>query len=198
MPITSSSPVVAPKFCVTWALDTVGSGFNIVSLAVPLTDGATTLTAVIVTVFCVGIVVGGAYRPLDVMVPTELDPLPIPFTCQVTAELVSLVTVAVNCAVDPSLTCPPPLTMTCGVVLTLVELLPHPARPMPAQSRPAFPIKPPRRKKPCEERKSIRQVMQRLNQGARDVLHKPLLRNPRGPSLPQTGRNRFSCENLVC
>jgi hypothetical protein len=114
VPVTVSSPVVAPKFCATTALETAGSGFHTSSLDDPLTPGAATLTAVIVTGFVAGIVAGGVYNPAAEIVPTALEPPVIPFTCQVTAVLVSFVTVAVNWAVDPSLTWLPLLTVTCA------------------------------------------------------------------------------------
>jgi hypothetical protein len=54
-----------------------------------------------------------------------------PFTCHVTALLVSPVTVAVNWAVEPSLTWAPPLTVTCGCVIggPFWPEPPHPANP---------------------------------------------------------------------
>jgi hypothetical protein len=59
VPITFSSPVVAPKLCVICALDIVGTGFHSVSLVEPERVGRATLTAVIVTGVGVGIVLGG-------------------------------------------------------------------------------------------------------------------------------------------
>jgi len=51
------------------------------------------------------------------MVPTVLLPLATPFTCQVTAVLVKLLTIAVNAVVPPRRTWPLPLTAMEGWVL---------------------------------------------------------------------------------
>lgn len=57
--------------------------------------------AVTVTVPPVGTVAGAVYKPDVLTVPTvELPPV-TPFTCQVTAVFVALLTVAVNCCVFP-------------------------------------------------------------------------------------------------
>jgi hypothetical protein len=79
-----------------------------------MTEGAATLAAEIVTGLVDGTVAGGVYSPVVEMVPVEADPPVTPFTCQVTALLDSLVTVAVSCAVAPTLTWPAPLIVTCG------------------------------------------------------------------------------------
>jgi hypothetical protein len=101
-------------------------------LADPVSAGAATLTAVIDTGFAAGIVAGGVYKPAAEIVPTAAEPPLTPFTCHVTALLVSPVTVAVNWAVDPSLTCPPLLADTCtpGALGWLFwPEPPHPANP---------------------------------------------------------------------
>jgi hypothetical protein len=94
------------------ALVTAGMGFHTVSVAVPVNVGAATLTAVMVTGLVAGIAAGGVYSPLVEIVPSVVDPPTTPFTCQVTPVLASLLTVAVNWAVEPSLTWPAPLTVT--------------------------------------------------------------------------------------
>jgi len=114
----------------------VGSGFRIASVAAPTTEGAATLAAVIVTVFGEGIVAGGVYSPVIEIVPVALDPPLMPFTCQVTEELGSLVTVAVICAVEPSRTWAGPLTVTDGVALGVLVLEAHPASPAAKTSKP--------------------------------------------------------------
>ena len=53
--------------------------------------------AVIVTVVVAGRTVGAVYKPLVLIVPESTMPPAVPFTAQVTAVLVELVTVAVNC-----------------------------------------------------------------------------------------------------
>jgi catabolite regulation protein CreA len=89
---------------VTIAFETDGRGFQTASVAVPVTIGAATVTAVIVTGLVAGIVAGGVYRPPAEIVPSALDPPATAFTCHVTDVLDSLITLAVNWAVDPSLT----------------------------------------------------------------------------------------------
>jgi hypothetical protein len=158
VPITSSSPVVAPAFSVTVALVTVGSGFHTGSLVDALVVGNATVTAVIVTIPAAGIEVGGVYRPLVEIVPTVLDPPAIAFTCQVTAMF------ELNCAVDPSRTSAGPLTITCGVLdplLTLEEHPPNPSAPLRTASPKPQPSKPKRRH---EDSKSIRRIMRPLHQ----------------------------------
>jgi hypothetical protein len=59
VPTTSSRPVEAPKPWLTCALDTVGCGFQMASLAEPLTPGDATLTAVMETGLTLGMVAGG-------------------------------------------------------------------------------------------------------------------------------------------
>jgi hypothetical protein len=106
-----------------------------------------------VTVLGDGIVAGGVYSPVVEMVPTELEPPTIPFTSQVTVELVEFATVALSCAVEPSRTWPAPLTVTCTWGVTSVaELLAQPARlsAQPIERSPA--IKPSKRKRRSEER----------------------------------------------
>jgi hypothetical protein len=106
---------------------TTGTGFRIASTADPESPIVVWLTAVIVTVFGDGIAGGGVYNPVAEIVPKALDPPAVPFTCQVTAVLVLFVTVAVNCAVAPSRTCPPPDTVICGCAAGADPPLEHPA-----------------------------------------------------------------------
>jgi len=77
--------------------------------------GAARVVVVTVTVFVVGTVAGGVYRPLAEMVPVADAPPVTPLTCQRTAVLVVFVTVAVNCVVPPSRTWLAPLIATCGL-----------------------------------------------------------------------------------
>jgi hypothetical protein len=60
----------------------------------PETLGAATLTAEMVTGFVEGIVAGGVYRPLVLIVPVAAAPPVTPFTCHVTAVLVEFATAA--------------------------------------------------------------------------------------------------------
>ena len=55
-----------------------------------------------VTVAGFGTLEGAVYRPELEMVPCEVSPPAIPFTCQVTAVLEEFWTVAVNCCVCPT------------------------------------------------------------------------------------------------
>jgi hypothetical protein len=61
-------------------------------------------TAVTVTVAGCGIDAGAIYRPELEIVPMLAAPPLFPFTCHVTVWFVLLATVAVNCAVAPTLT----------------------------------------------------------------------------------------------
>jgi hypothetical protein len=74
VPITSNSPVVAPKFTVTAALVTAGIGFHTATVAAPPTVGVSVITAVMVTASGLGIAGGGVYNPVAEIVPTVLDP----------------------------------------------------------------------------------------------------------------------------
>jgi hypothetical protein len=67
------------------------------------------------TVFGEGSVAGGVYRPVAEIVPVAAAPPLTPFTSHVTAVLVLLVTVAVNCVVPPSRVWLAPLTAIWGV-----------------------------------------------------------------------------------
>ena len=114
------------------AIESTGTGFWTVSPIEPETVGAATLTAEIVTGFVLGIVVGGVYSPLPLMVPLVLLPPVTPLTCHVTPIFVEFATTAYSWAVDPSRTWVGPVTVTCtcgACVAAVLELAapPHPA-----------------------------------------------------------------------
>jgi hypothetical protein len=89
--------------------------------------------AVTVTVDGVGTALGAVYSPVVEMKPTVVLPPVTEFTCQVTAVLVVLPTVAVNCCVAPVLTDAEvgEIVIVTPVVVEDDELLfpPQPARP---------------------------------------------------------------------
>src|SRR5580698_7757496 len=75
-----------------------------VAMEVPEMLGASVIKAVMVTLAGFGMITGAVYKPALVMVPTVALPPVTPFTCQVTAVSLVLVTVAVNCCCEPSCT----------------------------------------------------------------------------------------------
>jgi len=81
-----------------------GTGFCTVSLNVPEAEAEAALTAEIVTGFVAGMVAGGVYRPLLLIVPFVASPPVTPFTCQVTLVFVEFATAAYSWTVDPSRT----------------------------------------------------------------------------------------------
>jgi hypothetical protein len=63
----------------------LGAGFLMVTDAVPVRVGSTTLAARTVTTFGEGGIVGAVYSPVASIVPTVAFPPAMPFTLQVTA-----------------------------------------------------------------------------------------------------------------
>jgi hypothetical protein len=81
------------------------TGAVTVTAAVPLRVASATDTAVIVIVAGDGTLVGALYRPTAEIVPTVAFPPVIPFTCQVTAELLAFATDAAKaCEPKPAWT----------------------------------------------------------------------------------------------
>jgi hypothetical protein len=141
VPIKSRLKFVGERPGVADPFVTTGSGFRIDSVDEAEATGVACVTAVIVTVFGVGIVAGGVYKPVAEIVPVALPPPATPFTCQLTAVLLVFVTAAVNCTVDPSRACAVPEIVTAGFAVG-AGLPPPPEQPAakltkPKQSNPA-------------------------------------------------------------
>src|SRR2546425_1265934 len=102
---------------------TMPMGGNTVTCAVPILVGSATLTALTVTGFGLGTVLGAVYRPVTEMVPTVALPPSTSFTNQVTAVLSppGATTVAVNCCV-----CPTSTVAVWGVTVTVIPPGPGP------------------------------------------------------------------------
>ena len=102
IPVTSSRKLllVGPAE-VEVAAVTVGTGFQIISVWLAVTTGVVWLRAVMATLPEAGIAGGGVYRPEVEIVPVSAAPPVTPFTCQVTAVFVTLLTVAVSWIVVP-------------------------------------------------------------------------------------------------
>ncbi len=83
------------------------------TLALPDFVGSAALMAVMVTLAGDGRLAGAVYAPAEVIVPAAAPPPGTPFTLQVTAVFVELVTVATNVCVFPSVT-----PLLCGATLT--------------------------------------------------------------------------------
>jgi hypothetical protein len=104
-----SAFTVAVNCCVA-AADTVTEpgatltvdGLPMVTEADDDADVSACETAVTLTVAGLGTVAGAVYSPPEETVPTEELPPAVPFTCQVTAVLVALATVAENCCSAPA------------------------------------------------------------------------------------------------
>jgi hypothetical protein len=175
---------------------TAGTGFHTASVALPLNTGVAVVVAVIVTGLVDGSVLGGVYRPVAEIVPTELDPPAIPFTAQVTELLLELLTVALNCAVDPRRTWLAPLMVTCGIA-SVAELLAQPARASAQPSNNVPASKPSRPERQSEKPKSIRRLMQALHRSFPDGLSADLISVcKRGLSPHPTWMAGFSCDNF--
>jgi len=115
-----------PEIRVAVADASTGTGLRRLSCADPDAVGEATLTAVTVTESVVGSTAGGVYTPAAVMVPTLLLPPVTPFTCQVTAVLVRIVTVAEKLVVLPRRTWLAPETVTDGWGVILPPPVPQP------------------------------------------------------------------------
>lgn len=100
----------------------------------PDTAGEGALAAVTVTVFVDGTLDGGVYTPALEIVPTVLLPPVTPFTSQLTAVLLKLLTVAVKASVLPSRTWLLPVTVIEGCD---DEFPPPPPEPQPLSRRAA-------------------------------------------------------------
>ena len=92
LPEAPAAPPLALEPPVVSAL----TGGDIMTCAVPERAVSAADTAVTVTVAGEGTVVGAAYNPRLEIVPTEIFPPAMPFTCQVTAVLEAFATEAAN------------------------------------------------------------------------------------------------------
>ena len=108
--------MVAEVVCAVVAVVRTGSGLRSDSvMGVAVAAGVACVTAEIVTLVGEGSVVGGVYKPVGEMVPVAVLPPAMLLTCQVTAVFVVLVTVAVNCTVDPRRVWFAPLMVIAGL-----------------------------------------------------------------------------------
>jgi hypothetical protein len=112
----------------------IGVELSSVIAALALAAVLTVLTAETVTLFGVGKVWGAMYIPPELMVPSAKFPPAMPFTDQITVELLVPLTVTLNCCAPRSRTLAlPGVILSCTVVpLVLWALLVPPLAAQPA------------------------------------------------------------------
>ena len=129
IPLTVAENVcIPPAGTVTWLGLTVNgaagvAGAVIVTCADIVTEVSACEVAVTVTVAGVGTLLGAVYNPVEEMNPTVELPPTMPFTDHDKAVFVVLVTVTVNCCVDPVVTDADVGEMARVTVVVDVELL---------------------------------------------------------------------------